>query len=284
MHRHTPRFVLGLSALLLGAAPAWASNDLRHVIGWSADEQRFVVRVFEYGWGDDFNEESAPPECPGYVDHKGEKFIGSLHFELYEKGQKTATFPIQDSGKCTPPKKAKERLTQAKEALAKQGIDLAQKQPGTELKAEDKDGLAIVTVKEGPGAPYTLEAEQHVETFIVKEVPGPKGKGKKKVLKPVKGEVEGEDEGADQEVHGQLVVYVRKGEERRQLVTSKFDGSCNPMFSMCPNEVLERVWLSPQGKTVVFIGHYMSGNMRARVDYTEVLGAVSWEGTPLVLR
>jgi hypothetical protein len=278
--------VAALLSLVALAPSARASDSLKEPIGWSADEQRFVVRIFDYDTGDDFGTEEPPPDCPGYVDHKGEKFRGSLRFELYEKGKKVATFPIQDSGKCTPPKKARERLTQAKAALLKQGIDLAQKQPGSELKPDDKEeGPTTFTVKEGPGAPYTLEAQAHVESFLVKEVPvkGSKGAKTKKVLEPLKEDTE-ESDGMDQEVHGTLVVSVRKGEERRELVSHKFEGSCMPVMSMCPQETLERVWLSPGGKTAVLIGHFMSGSMRARVDYTEILGAVSWEGTPLVLR
>jgi hypothetical protein len=47
---------------------------------------------------------------------------------------------------------------------------------------------------------------------------------------------------------------------------------------------LWRVWLSPTGKTVVFLGISSSGNMRSFNASVDVLGVRSWAGEPLVLR
>jgi hypothetical protein len=266
------RFAATLLALSTLALPAGAADNLLDPIGWSADEQRVAVRVFEYA-GEFDDEENH--DCPGYVDHKGETFRGALRFEVYEKGKRTATFPIQDSGKCTPPKTAKARLTQAKAELAKLGIDLALKQPGTELTPERKEGVALVTVKEGPGAPYTLEGEQQVKVEIVRESSeGP----------PPEEEDEGERMSHEHKVKGALVVFVRKDGERRKLVSKKIQGSYTPIIGEMHEVNLAKVWLSPTGKTAVFLSELMDGSMRGRTHVLSVMGAVSWEGAPLVLR
>ncbi|WP_224250180.1 hypothetical protein [Hyalangium gracile] len=155
------RLAVSLLALLTAALPAWADKESLQIIGWSADEQRFAVRVYtDETTGMEAEDE---PFCPGYVNHQGEKFRGSLMLGVYDKDKKPTWFDIQDSGECTPPKKAKERLEKAKKALAALGIDLAQKKPGTELTPDKKGQL---TIKEGPGSPYTLEAENQVKETI----------------------------------------------------------------------------------------------------------------------
>lgn len=267
--------LLALSSL---AAPAWAANNLIEPIGWSADEQRVAVRAYDIDDSEYYDEENH--DCPGYVDHKGQPFRGELRFEVYEKGKLKVAFPVQDSGKCTPPKTAKARLTKAKAELAKLGIDLALKQTGTVLTPEDKDGVAVLTVKEGPGAPYTIEAERKGTVEIKRDpsepAPDPKGSASE--------EDEEEDISSERREKGELRVFVNKDGKRRQLASKKYDYSYVPAIGDMLDVKLAQVWLSPTGKTAFFISEYISGTMRGRTDDLEVIGGASWDGTPLVLR
>jgi len=270
----TSRLAATLLALLTVSLPAWAGEQSIQLIGWSADEQRFAVRVYTDETSDMEAEEA--PFCPGYVNHQGRKFRGSLTLAVYDKDQKPTGFPIQDSGKCTPPKKAKERLEKAKKELATLGIDLNQKKPGTEL-TPDKKGL--LTINEGPGAPYTLEAEEQVEETLEGVDPFKKPKTQEE-----REEQEYQEAVADRHVKGELVVFVRQGSERRKLLSQKVEGRFTPMQAGHHETKLYRVWLSPSGKTVVFITRTSSGNMRDLNISQQVLGTLRWEGVPLVLR
>jgi hypothetical protein len=135
------------------------------LIGWSQDEQRFALRVFSEpevfeGIGSDDEDDKKPKDpwmgedgfCKGYVDHQGKPFSGSLALHVFERGKRVARLPIQDEGKCTPPKKAAERLAEAKKKLAALGVDLAL--TGTEFLS--KAGTSQLDVKQGERAPYTL--------------------------------------------------------------------------------------------------------------------------------
>jgi hypothetical protein len=255
--------------------PAGALEASLEIIAWSADEQRFAVRQYAI---DDSEFSDGETFCPGYVDHQGEKFRGELKLGVFEKDKKPTWFPIQDSGTCTPPKKSRERLEKAKKELAALGIDLKEKKPGTELTPEK----GLVTVKEGPGAPYTIESEEQVQDTV-------KGQGKAKKAKAKKEEEEDEEEEeedlyATHQVKGELLVFVRQGNERRKLFSEKVDGTYGPMMAGHYTVRLSKVWLSPSGKTVVFLSETSSGNMRDRSLSVKVLGVQQWDGAPLVLR
>jgi len=268
------RFAAALLALSTFALPAWADDTLIEPIGWSADEQRVAVRAYDF-IDTDLLAEDEDPSCKGYVDHKGKSFIGSLRFEVYEKGKKVATFPIQDSGKCTPPKTAKARLTRAKAELLKLGIDLTLKQPGTVLTPEDKEGVAVITVKEGPGAPYTLEAKKEGTVEFTGE-PG----------EPYDSEEEKEQAElyAERREKGELVVYLSQGGQRRKLAAKKYDYTYLPSIGDMLEVKLAQVWLSPKGRSAVFVSEYITGPARGRSEVLEVIGGASWDGVPLVLR
>jgi hypothetical protein len=257
-----------LPVLLTFALPAWGQQSLQ-VVGWSSDEQRLVVRLYELeevdpSMGDD--EESL---CPGYVNHEGNKFRGSLQLVVYEKGKRLAAYPIQDLEPCTPPKQARARLDKAKQELAKLGIDLKQKQPGTAL-ATDKDGK--ITVTQGPGAPYTLEAEEQVTESVEAR---PKGM----TLDDDEFELH-----ALRQVKGALVLFVRQGSERRQLLSQKVEGSYTRMMAGRHSARLAQVWLSPSGKTLAVISETSSGNVRSTTQSVALMGVLSWSGAPLSLR
>jgi hypothetical protein len=260
------RLLAPLLAVLTLALPARAHQSLQ-VVGWSADEQRFAVRRFELEEGDPSMGDDEESFCPGYVDHEGKKFRGALKLAVYEKGKQLATYSIQDAGTCTPPKLARARLDRAKQELAKLGIDLKQKEPGTELlPGED----ATITVSEGPGAPYTLEAEEQVKETNLKG----------RALT----EEEENDAHSERRVKGQLLVFLNQGGKRRQVLSQKVDGSYTPMMAGHHWTKLARVWLSPGGRTVVVISETSSGNMRGASQSLDVMGVLSWSGTPLVLR
>jgi predicted secreted protein len=57
------------------ALPAWANFQSLQILGWSADEQRFALRLYDEEDSEGVEEKSF---CPGYVDHEGRPFRGSL--------------------------------------------------------------------------------------------------------------------------------------------------------------------------------------------------------------
>ena len=140
------------------------------LIGWSQDEQRFVFRVYSvhYGSEDLDTEEDEPKDpwrgkdgfCKGYVDHEKKPFKGALEFQVFERSGQVAVLPIQDNGRCTPPKEAAQRLAEAKKQLAGLGISLERR--GAVLLP--KDGKPRLEVKAGTRAPYTLEFLNDTET------------------------------------------------------------------------------------------------------------------------
>jgi hypothetical protein len=147
-----------------------ADAPTAQLIGWSQDEQRFVFRVYSvhYGSEDLDTDEDAPKDpwrgkdgfCKGYVNHESKPFNGSLEFQVFERSGQVAVLPIQDNGRCTPPKTAAQRLAEAKKQLAGLGISLERR--GAVLLP--KDGKMRLEVKAGTRAPYTLEFINDTET------------------------------------------------------------------------------------------------------------------------
>ena len=140
------------------------------LIGWSQDEQRFVFRVYSDHYNaDELNAEEDEPKdpwrgkdgfCKGYVNHEKKPFKGSLEFQVFERSGRVAVLPLQDIGRCTPPKEAAQRLAEAKKQLASLGISLDRR--GAVLLP--KDGKLRLEVKAGTRAPYTLEFINDTET------------------------------------------------------------------------------------------------------------------------
>jgi hypothetical protein len=257
---------------LVAALPAWANYQSLEILGWSSDEQRFALRVYD----DTSSPGDSEKSCPGYVNHKGNPFTGSLKLGVYEQGKEPIWFPIQDAGKCTPPKKARERLDKAKQELARLGIDLGQKQPGTQLGLDSK---GKILVKEGPGAPYTFEYEQQVETSVKD-----KGRARKAKTQEEEEEEELEDEFRVNEMKGEMVVFVRKGEARTKLFSEPVYATFIPGHGEQHDVRLANVWLSPSGKRAVFISQTHHGHPRDSAHTLRILGMVSVDGTPVVLR
>src|SRR5262245_62003734 len=101
--------------------PEAQTHDVQ-MIGWSKDESRYALRVYELApevFDPDLHKVSF---CKGYVDHTGKRFRGGLWLLFYVGNRQKGQWQIQDSRTCTPPETARDRLTQAKAALAEQGI------------------------------------------------------------------------------------------------------------------------------------------------------------------
>ncbi|WP_309895821.1 hypothetical protein [Archangium sp.] len=145
------------------------------LIGWSSDEDRFVFRVYtddtETEGMNTVEEEPKDPFrgedgfCKGYVNHEGKPFKGALAFQVFDNRGRVAMLPIQDSGRCTPPTKAAQRLTDAKKKLAALGISLERR--GTVL--IPKEGELRLEVKDGARAPYTLELVDDTKAEYLEE-------------------------------------------------------------------------------------------------------------------
>jgi hypothetical protein len=64
------------------------------VLGWSKDEKRYALRIYDL----EVSYEAAATSdlCPGYVNHEGKKFHGGLSFALYEGDKRLSAWRIQD--------------------------------------------------------------------------------------------------------------------------------------------------------------------------------------------
>jgi hypothetical protein len=243
------------------------------ILGWSKDERRYALRVYDLV--DLAGEERAPPFCKGYVNHAGKKFLGGLSFVLFEGTRRIAGWRIQDSGSCTPPEKARERLAKAKAALAEQGVDL------TALGA---------TLTEKPGRkPSEWEKGKKSFSQLITHLTLPHGPWASKVI-----EVSWLNESEDR--------YAGDGEEtseRQSIVNAqvKFGSGKSATslssFRMGPIEWslnmaghweprFDCLFVSPSGKVLVGLLSVTYGNMRysstsrvlfAHVDLSERLGA-----------
>jgi hypothetical protein len=260
MHAPASRLVASLLFLLAlaptaGAQPedplATGISDEAQVIGWSADEKRFAVRVYGLAGEDDSEAES--PFCPGYVDHKGKKFRGSLTLAVYEEGKLLTSFRIQE-WECTPPEQSRARLAEAKAEFAKLGIDMTK--PGTEVLAK---GTKVV-VKEGPGTPYTLE---YVSKLKQKNDP----------KDPALSHLVGKEE-----------VMLRQGKEKRAVYSRPLKVPFEESMGAHYHLGLSRVWVSPSKAVVVLVGSETEGGMRGSGTKLRLRSVLTWGGEPLVLR
>ncbi|XXF80024.1 hypothetical protein P2318_09805 [Myxococcaceae bacterium GXIMD 01537] len=219
------------------------------VIGWSKDEQRFAFRVFannapfEMGMGD----EDKPTDplrgedgfCKGYVNHQGKPFLGSLELRVVEAGKKVVVLPIQDQAKCTAPKKAAQRLADAKEKLASLGIDL--KSTGRAWSPEE--GAMRLEVKEGTGAPYTLEVLDETEDIV------------------------NEEDGVSR-YKGKLQLLLRRGARKQVLWSKAFNHKHGVNEGY--DAFVSAVHLSPSGRRWVVLLHTVEGGMRDRSETVSV--------------
>ena len=222
-----------------------AGSDPREaqLIGWSADEDRFVYRVYtDTTEGESMNTVEDEPKdplrgedgfCKGYVNHEGKPFKGALEFQVFDKRGRVAMLPIQDSGRCTPPTKAAQRLTDAKKKLAALGISLERR--GTVLLP--KEGEMRLEVKEGARAPYTLELVNDTETEYL------------------------EDKDVER-LQGTLRLRVHRGGQQRVLWEKQIK-HLYPTY-MGYSLTVARMDVSPSGERVVLLHRSTQGGMRDR--------------------
>jgi hypothetical protein len=264
-----------LSATLLGLAlvvarPALAGDEAAQdplvdgrgnhelqVIGWSADDQRFAVRLYERDI-ETFEPVKKPLVCEGYVDHRGKRFRGTLRLRVYEGDRVVANHVIQQKEPCTPTDKATARLAAAKEDLARLGIDLTR--TGTvravpwvvdnRLSIEERGKLkASMVVKQGPGAPYTLQFVNNLR-FVM-------GEG-----------------GFDNHASGKQQVYLRHEGKRRQVAERAVKAVFMTAMAGHWEAGFSEVIISPSGQKLVVVGYERDSSMRHRARMLRLVGVV----------
>jgi hypothetical protein len=252
---------LGICALLL-ALPAHAARDPLaqgtedhdvQIVGWSADERRFAVRLYlrDPFLPRQFLDDPLP--CEGYVNHEGNPFLGGVVLLVYERGRLLSIFPIRDKERCTPPDEASKRIDKATKQLAALGIDLHA--PGTQL-LPTLDSPRI-TVDQGPQAPYTLEYEAQAP---------PQGAGPK----------DGKRKGTSDQA-----LYVRKGDVRQKVLDRKASYEYSTAMAGYWQPGLDRVVLSPSGNTLIVLGNERTGNLGGSRKSLRLLGVLRWSGATL---
>lgn len=246
------------------------------ILGWSADERRYALRVYDLI--ELFGEEEPPPACKGYVDHTGKKFLGGLSFVVYEGSRRIGGWRIQDAKKCTPPELARERLAQAKAALAEQGIDLTAtgatlvgapgQHPSVRTKGKKRESRLTtrLSLPHGPWAGKQLEADCVVEQQELSK--------------------KGEEDGMEVwRASATLTLRMVSGKNSAELGELKLGPSqSEPGMSWIWSAGFDRALLSPSGKVLVPLAYVQHGDMRLNsqprilgppVDLTEKLGTPS---------
>jgi hypothetical protein len=259
------------AALAKGKASAKAPvapempNDLQ-IIGWSKDEKRFAVRLYELDVENNELDEP-PPYCPGYINHKGKKFMGGLRFQLFEGPKSLNTWNIQDAQPCTPPDAARDRLAQAKAALTEQGVDLTAiggiamptQKPRITSKRKGRTWVttaaSAVVLPSGPWAGQRIEISCRVDNRESAEAD--------------------EDPSAPITSQATFKVGLRSGKSLAPLgefTLGPTDWSAMQAGHWTPT--FDRLLLSPSGKSFVVLAHMDEGNMRGASSYSHVLGLV----------
>lgn len=252
---------LGLCALLL-TLPAHAAKDplargtedhTAQLIGWSADEKRFALRLYLRDAAISDRKDDEPIACPGYTDNEGNPLRGGLVVLVYERGRLLSSFPIYDREKCTPPDVSKKRQEAATKKLAALGISLERRGQYYVPKFQGP----TVTVSEGAQAPYTLEYEERLQST---------GADPSKGL--VRGTVEQD-------------LYVRKGETRQKVLTRKAPYEYSTRMAGGWKAGLDLVFASPSGNTLVVLSHEFVANMASRRKSLRLMGVLSWSSGTL---
>ena len=252
--------------------PAWlGESDIAggatlpsvQLIGWSADEQRYVLRTFSSRGEEDLS--LAPEEdiqaakeaeeynadrqdkdgfCKGYVDHQGKRFKGALSLMVFERDKLLSFFPIQDEPKCTSPKAAAARLAEAKTKLAGLGIDLAR--PGKDV--------ALVSRKRVPITPEKQPAYELEYLDKVKDV---------------------EDGPMDSILRGVLELNAYREGKKETVFSRKVNKNYGREMGGRAKDGLSSVHVSPSGEHLVVLGYLFSdgrGGPFYRLRVATVLG------------
>ncbi len=264
--------VLSTSALA-GETVAVSHGEARlpsvQFIGWSADEQRYAVRVFslddvEYSseFFDDIerakmekvhtynaSRQDKDGYCKGYVDHQGKRFRGGLELRVYEGGKKVLSLPIQDQPRCTDGKVAATRLAEAKKKLAELGIDTGR--PGKDHPLESGKRVDITPEKQPP---YALEYVDNVQ------------------------DLSSDDDVGVAKYNGTLDLYVHREGKKEKVFSRKVKKEFRLDMGARDNEALASAHVSPSGDRVVVLGSRIEGGMRG--GYSSELRLVTLLGWP----
>jgi len=253
--------LLGLCVLVL-ALPASAARDPltqgtedheAQIVGWSADEKRFAIRLYVRESSLHERKDDEAIACEGYTTHEEHPLRGGMVLLAYERGRLLSTFPIFDTHRCTPPEEAKKRFEDANKKLIGLGIDL--NAPGQEIIPLFNGPTAKVS--QGPQAPYSLEYEKRLGNKVVNTKAGEE-----------RGTVEQE-------------LYLRKGDARQKLFTRKSSYAYSTRVNGYWEPGLSLVCVSPSGKTLVVLGHEITGNLTKRRRSQRLLGVLGWDGNTL---
>ncbi|SES81421.1 hypothetical protein [Stigmatella erecta] len=250
-----------LCALLLPSAVRAAQDPLAtgqgehaaQVIGWSDDEKRFAVRLYARAPPASPQLEREPETCEGYVNSEGHPFRGSLTVLAYEGGRLLSSFPIQEAGPCTPLTQAQERLNAALKRLEALGIRMGP--PAKELLFTPEIGG--LRVEDGPQAPYTLEYAERI-------VPQP-SKPKQSLQR---GSLEQE-------------LSVLKEGTRTKVLSRRTSYEYSAAAAGYWRPGLDRIFLSPSGRTLVVMGAERVGNLSGGRKALRLLGVLAWSGGQL---
>jgi hypothetical protein len=256
--------LLGLCVLVLAipaSAAAAAKDPLAQgtedheaqVIGWSADEKRFAIRLYVRESALHERKDDEIVACEGYTTHEEHPLRGGMVLLAYERGRLLSTFPVFDYNRCTPPDEATKRFEAANKKLIGLGIDL--NAPGQEIIPLFNGPKA--NVSEGPQGPYSLEYE-------------------KRLLNKVVNAKAGEERGTVEQD-----LYLLKGETRQKLFTRKSSYAYSTRVNGYWEPGLNRVFVSPSGKTLVVLGHEITGNLTKRRSSLRLLGVLGWDGATL---
>jgi hypothetical protein len=253
---------LGLCALLFALPVQAALPDPlvqgteaheAQILGWSADGKRFAVRLYLLPAFATRVAPEPPPFCEGYVTHENNYFRGGLVWLAYERGHLLSSFLILNPDTCTPVEEAEQRLANARKKLGELGIKL--ETPGQEL--VPPINASVITVSQGPHAPYTIEYEEHATA----QAPDTKAGKQRGTL--------------------EQTVYVRKGAARQKVLGRKTPYEYPTAMMGYLKTGLDRVWLSPSGSTLVVIGYERVGNMGGGRKSLRMLGMLGWSGNTL---
>ncbi|SEK71637.1 hypothetical protein SAMN05444354_102155 [Stigmatella aurantiaca] len=245
-----------LPSTLLAAQDPLAKGQGDHVaqvIGWSSDEKRFAVRLYARSQPASPQVDREPEACEGYVNGEGHPFRGSLTVLAYEGGRLLSLFPIQEAGTCTPLTQAQERLNAALKRLEALGIQMGA--PAKELLFSPETGG--LRVEDGPQAPYTLEYAER----LVPQPPKPKQSLQRGVL--------------EQELS------VLKGGTRTKVLSRRTPYEYTTAAAGYWRPGLDRLFLSPSGKTLVVMGAERVGNLSGGRKSLRLLGVLVWSGEQL---
>jgi hypothetical protein len=234
-------------------------NHEVQILGWSKDERRYALRIYDLSIS--YEAATTADPCKGYVNHLGKPFHGGLSFALYEGTKRLSAWRIQDTGSCTPPEKARERLAKAKAELAKEGIDLSAtgatllppaKGPAPSVQKKGKTEISTrvteIVVPHGPWARQVLEVRCNVEVESVKSEDDPEAEFMRSSI-------------AD------FTVSLREGQATTKLGefrTKKIEWSAADGASFTPK--LDQIFLSPSGRRLVALAAFLTEDMQLILD------------------